>query len=146
MTVHFTDSSVGSITKWFWNFGDGKTSTVRNPSHTYSKAGAYTVTLTITGAGGTNSCTQPDYITVYDAPKANFSASPSSGKPPLQVNFTNESTGLITSWLWSFGDGTTSMNENPEHTYNSPKTYTAKLTVYGPGGTSSKTVSIRVAK
>ena len=146
VTVHFTDSSVGSITKWFWNFGDGKTSTVRNPSHTYSKAGAYTVTLTITGAGGTNSCTQPDYITVYDAPKANFSASPSSGKPPLQVNFTNESTGLITSWLWSFGDGTTSMNENPEHTYNSPKTYTAKLTVYGPGGTSSKTVSIRVAK
>jgi uncharacterized repeat protein (TIGR03803 family) len=146
VTVHFTDSSVGSITKWFWNFGDGKTSTVRNPSHTYSKAGAYTVTLTITGAGGTNSCTQPDYITVYDAPKANFSASPSSGKAPLQVNFTNESTGLITSWLWNFGDGTTSTNENPEHTYNSPKTYTAKLTVYGPGGTSSKTVSIRVAK
>ncbi len=146
VTVHFTDSSVGSITKWFWNFGDGKTSTVRNPSHTYSKAGAYTVTLTVTGAGGTSTCTQPDYIMVYDAPKANFSASPSSGKAPLPVNFTNESSGAVASWLWSFGDGATSTDENPEHTYNSPKTYTAKLTVYGPGGTSSKTVSIRVAK
>ena len=69
-----------------------------------------------------------------------------SGKAPLQVNFTNESTGLVTSWLWSFGDGATSTDENPEHTYNSPKTYTAKLTVYGPGGTSSKTVSIRATK
>ena len=146
LTVHFTDNSVGSITKWFWNFGDGKTSTVRNPSHTYSKAGAYTATLTVTGARGTDTCTQPDYITVYDTPKANFSASPSSGKAPLQVNFTNESTGLVTSWLWSFGDGATSTDENPEHTYNSPKTYTAKLTVYGPGGTSSKTVSIRATK
>ncbi len=146
VTVHFTDSSVGSITKWFWNFGDGKTSTVRNPSHTYSKAGAYTVTLTVTGAGGTSTGTQPDYIMVYDAPKANFSASPSSGKAPLPVNFTNESSGAVASWLWSFGDGATSTDENPEHTYNSPKTYTAKLTVYGPGGTSSKTVSIRVAK
>jgi uncharacterized repeat protein (TIGR03803 family) len=146
LTVHFTDSSVGSITKWSWNFGDGKTSTVRNPSHTYSQAGSYTVTLTVTGAGGTNTCTQPDYITVYDAPKANFSATPVSGKAPLQVKFTNESTGVITSWLWNFGDGATSTDENPEHTYNSPKTYTANLTVYGPGGTSSKTVSIRATK
>src|SRR5208283_1326659 len=146
VTVHFTDSSVGSITKWFWNFGDGKTSTVRNPSHTYSKAGAYTVTLTVTGAGGINTCTQPDYITVYDAPKANFSATPRSGDAPLQVNFTNESSGLVTSWLWNFGDGTTSTDENPTHTYESPRTYTAKLTVYGPGGAGSKTVSIVVKK
>ena len=146
LTVHFTDSSVGSIAKWFWNFGDGKTSTVRNPSHTYSKAGAYTVTLTVTGAGGINTCTQPDCITVYDAPKANFSASPSSGKAPLQVNFTNESTGLVTSWLWSFGDGATSTDVSPVHTYNRPGTFTAKLTVYGPGGTGSKTLSIRVRK
>ncbi|MFZ0932215.1 MAG: choice-of-anchor tandem repeat GloVer-containing protein [Syntrophobacteraceae bacterium] len=146
LTVHFSDSSAGSITKWLWNFGDGQTSTIRSPSHTYGKAGAYTVTLTVTGAGGTNTCTQPDYITVYAAPEANFSASPSSGKAPLRVNFTNKSTGLVTSWLWRFGDGATSTDESPDHTYNTPGTYTAMLTAYGPGGTGSKTLIIRVTK
>ena len=80
LNVHFTNSSVGSIKKWLWHFGDGHTSKVRSPSHTYHKAGVYTVTLTITGAGGTNTCSQPGYITVYAAPKANFSATPRSGK------------------------------------------------------------------
>ncbi|MGO9371098.1 MAG: PKD domain-containing protein [Syntrophobacteraceae bacterium] len=146
LTVHFTNSSVGSITKWLWNFGDGTTSKILNPTHTYSRARAYTVTLTVTGAGGTNTCTQPGYITVYAAPKAHFSAVPRSGDAPLQVNFTNESSGIVTSWLWHFGDGTTSTDENPAHTYDSPRTYTAKLTVYGPGGTGSKTLSILVKK
>jgi PKD repeat protein len=146
LAVHFSYSSTGSVTKCLWNFGDGKTSKVSNPSHTYSRAGAYTVTLTVTGPWGTYTCTQPDYITVYTAPKANFSASPRSGAAPLQVNFTNESSGLVTSWLWNFGDSTTSTDENPTHTYESPRTYTAKLTVYGPGGAGSKTVSIRATK
>ena len=139
MKVHFTDCSVGSFTKWLWHFGDGQTSKIRSPNHTYHKAGVYTVTLTLTGAGGTCTCTQPGYITVYAAPKANFSATPSSGNAPLQVNFTDESAGLVTGWLWNFGDGTTSTDENPTHTYESPRTYTAKLTVYGPGGSSTKT-------
>jgi hypothetical protein len=61
--------------------------------------------LTVTGAGGINTCTQPNYITVYTAPKANFFAAPGPGEVPLQVNFTNESAGVVTSWLWHFGDG-----------------------------------------
>jgi PKD repeat protein len=146
LAVHFSYSSTGSVTKCLWNFGDGKTSKVSNPSHSFSRAGAYTVTLTVTGPWGTYTCTQPDYINVYTAPKANFSASPRSGAAPLQVNFTNESSGLVTSWLWNFGDGTTSTDENPTHTYESPRTYTAKLTVYGPGGAGSKTASIVVKK
>ncbi len=146
LTVHFTDSSVGSITKWLWNFGDGHTSKLRSPSHTYNRAGAYTVTLTVTGDGSTNTLTKPDYITVYAPPKANFSAVPRSGDAPLQVDFVNESTGVITSWLWHFGDGATSTAESPDHTYNSPRTYTAKLTAYGPGGSRSKTMSIEVKK
>jgi PKD repeat protein len=146
LTVHFTDGSAGKITKWHWNFGDGQTSTTRNPSHTYSTAGAYTVSLTVTGTGGTNTYTQPDLITVYAAPRANFSVSPATGKAPLQVNFTNESTGLATSWLWRFGDGATSTAENPEHTYEKSGTYTATLIAYGPGGSGSKTLSIQVKK
>jgi PKD repeat protein len=146
LAVHFSYSSTGSATKWFWNFGDGKTSKVPNPSHTYNKAGAYTVTLTVTGAWGTCTCTQPGCITVYAEPKANFSATPRWGDAPLPVNFINESTGIFTSWLWNFGDGSTSTDENPAHTYNSPGTHKAKLTVYGPGGSGSKTMSITVKK
>jgi PKD repeat protein len=146
LTVHFTDKSVGSIKSWLWKFGDGTTSKTRNPSHTYSKAGTYAVTLTVTGPGGTNTCTYPDCITVYAAPKANFSAAPASGKAPLQVNFTDKSTGLVTGWLWKFGDGATSTDESPDHTYEKPGTYTAKLTVTGPGGSGTKTLSIRVTK
>ena len=146
LKVHFINSSAGSFTKWFWHFGDGKTSKIWNPNHTYSKAGTYTVTLTMTGAKGTTTCTQPDYITAYTAPKGNFSAAPRSGNAPLQVHFTYESGGVITSWLWSFGDGTTSTDLSPTHTYYSPRTYKAKLTVYGPGGSGSKTESIRVEK
>jgi len=145
LTVHFIDGSVGRIKSRLWNFGDGTTSDSKNPTHTY-KAGTYTVTLIVTGAGGTNVCSEPHYITVYAAPKANFSAAPTSGKAPLQVSFTDESTGLITSRLWHFGDGTTSTEESPDHTYSKPGTYNAKLTVTGPGGSSTKTLSIRVTK
>ena len=147
LTVHFTSSgSVGDITEWRWNFGDGHTSKLRNPSHTYNRAGAYTVTLTVAGPYGATTSTKPAYISVYTPPKARFSAEPRSGDAPLQVNFTNESTGVFTSWLWRFGDGTTSTDESPTHTYNSPRSYTAKLTVYGPGGSGSKTLSINVKK
>ena len=146
LKVHFMNSSAGSFTKWLWHFGDGETSKVWNPNHTYNKAGAFTVTLALTGARGTTTCTQPGLITAYAAPKARFSAVPRSGDAPLQVNFTNESTGIVTSYLWNFGDGTTSTDENPAHTYGSPGTHKAKLTVYGPGGDGSKTMSIAVKK
>ena len=146
LAVHFNYSSTESVTKCLWNFGDGNTSKVWSPSHTYTRAGTYTVTLTVTGPLGTYTCTKPGLITVYTKPKANFSAAPRSGDAPLQVNFTNESTGVVTSWLWNFGDGTTSSEMSPTHTYESPRTYKAKLTVYGPGGDGSKTESIRVEK
>lgn len=80
--VHFAYSSTGSVTKCLWNFGDGHTSKLRSPSHAYSKAGVYTVTLILTGAKGTITSTQPDLITVYAAPKAHFSASPDRGMLP----------------------------------------------------------------
>jgi PKD repeat protein len=146
LNVHFTNSSIGSFTKWLWHFGDGQTSKARNPNHTYRKAGVFTVTLTLTGAKGTITSTQPGLITVYAAPKAHFSAVPRSGDAPLTVDFINQSTGIVTSCLWNFGDGETSTDVSPAHTYESPRTYTAKLTVYGPGGSGSKTMSIHVKK
>ena len=70
LTVNFTDQSTGSITFWEWNFGDGSTSTMQNPSHTYIDPGAYTVSLTVTGSGGSDTETKTDFIEVQNVTKA----------------------------------------------------------------------------
>ena len=72
-------------------------------------------------------------------PDAHFSASPTSGAAPLTVNFTDQSTGQITSWSWDFGDGSTSTEQNPSHTYTDGGSYTVSLTVTGPGGSDTET-------
>jgi formylglycine-generating enzyme required for sulfatase activity len=64
LTVKFTDQSTGDPTSWQWDFGDGSTSTEHNPSHKYKNAGTYTVKLTVSNAGGNNTLTKQDYITV----------------------------------------------------------------------------------
>ena len=142
LTVNFTDQSTGSIDSWSWDFGDGGTSTAQNPSHTYNSEGTYTVSLTVTGPGGSDTETKVDYITATStppAPVADFVGSPTSGTAPLTVNFTDQSTGTIDSWSWDFGDGGTSTAQNPSHTYNSAGTFTVSLTVTGPGGSDNET-------
>ena len=142
LTVNFTSTPTGSVSSYAWTFGDGGTSTVQNPSHVYSTAGVYTVSLTVTGSGISNTKTNTGYVTVSAppaAPVAAFSASPISGTTPLTVNFTNASTGSISSYAWTFGDGGTSAVQNPSHVYASAGTYTVALTVTGPGG--SNTIS-----
>ena len=64
LTVAFSDASSGEVTGWSWNFGDGTTSTEQNPSHIYSRPGAYTVTLSVAGPGGDDTATRTDYIKV----------------------------------------------------------------------------------
>lgn len=71
-------------------------------------------------------------------PSADFTATPRSGNKPLSVQFTDESTGNITSWFWNFGDGVTSNTRNPPHTYNSTGYFTVTLTVTGPYGQDSE--------
>ncbi len=70
LTVNFTDQSTGNPTSWSWNFGDGGTSTSQNPSHTYTTAGTYSVTLTVSSVCGSNQFTRNNYISVSDAPSA----------------------------------------------------------------------------
>ena len=70
LTASFTDQSTGSITSWKWDFGDGSTSTMQNPSHTYTDPGNYTVSLTVTGPEGSDTNTKADYIKVWSPVKA----------------------------------------------------------------------------
>jgi PKD repeat protein len=144
LKVTFTCASTETVTKWFWEFGDGKTSTKQNPVYTYRKPGSYSVTLTVTGPGGTSTVTQAACINAYAVPKANFTAAPKRGVAPLQVNFADKSKGSITGWMWDFGDNQTSDEQHPVHTYTNAGTHSATLTVTGPVGTSTKTQKVSV--
>ncbi len=136
LTVSFTDQSTGVYSSWYWDFGDGYTSTEQNPTHIYRLVGTYDVTLTVDGAEGDNSLTKIGYITVTDPGtiSADFTASPVMGEAPLDVQFTDLSVGDVRSWSWDFGDGHTSIQQSPTHTYTSNGVYTVTLTVSGPAG------------
>ncbi len=94
-TVTFTDQSSNSPTDREWDFGDGSgNSTLQNPTHAYAAAGVYSVTLTVSNAGGSDTEAKTGYITVsLAAPVASFTANPTSGIAPLTVTFTDTSTG-----------------------------------------------------
>jgi len=139
LNVKFTDTSKGTPTKWKWEFGDGATSTQQNPTHKYSKVGSYTVELTATNAKGSNTLTKTNYINVVTKPVAAFSASPTSGKAPLTVEFTDKSTGVPTKWKWSFGDGKTSVQQSPKHQYLQEGKYKVTLTVSNVAGSNTIT-------
>ena len=140
LNIQFNDQSTGNITSYNWNFGDGATSTDTNPTHTYTTPGTYNVTETVTGPGGNNTQTQNNFITVnWPTPIANFTANTTSGINPLNVQFTDNSTGNITQYNWNFGDGANSTRQNPTHTYNTPGTYKVTETVTGPGGNNTQT-------
>src|SRR5438105_1535267 len=147
LTCSFTDQSSdpdGTIATWHWDFGDGSTPvTTRNPSHTYSTGGSYTVTLTVTdNQGAPNTVThsvapsQPN-----QPPTAAFTAS----CPTLTCSFTDQSSdpdGTIATWDWDFGDGSTPVTtRNPSHTYSAGGSYTVTLTVKDNQNASSSPVS-----
>ena len=128
LTVRFYASPQAN---YYWWFGDGATSTLQNPSHTYTSPGTYDVTL---GADNTQNQRSPAVvITVTTQPVANFDATPTTGQAPLLVKFSDTSTNSPTIWNWNFGDGTSSSVQNPTHTFNAGS-YTVTLTASNSGG------------
>jgi PKD repeat protein len=140
--VQFTDTSTGGPTSWQWSFGDGGTSTAQNPSHTFTTAGSYTVSLI--AANGSSSQSASRTVTVVSALVASFTFSPASPAAGQAVQFTDTSTGGPTSWQWNFGDGATSTSQNPSHTFATAASYTVVLTVTNSSGSKnvSRTVTV----
>jgi PKD repeat protein len=131
LVVDFVDSSTGSISSWSWDFGDSGSSSAQNPSHEYTTPGTYTVALTVAGPGGSDTETKVDCIEVAEPGSlvADFTGNPVSGFVPLMVSFTELSSGDVTSWFWTFGDGGSSTDPNPTYVYALPGTFTVSLKV-----------------
>ena len=133
LTVSFFDQSnpgTQTISNFDWNFGDSCTSYLQNPIHTYINSGIYTVTLTITDdIGVVDTEVKTSYITVYEA---DFSSDITQGLAPLTINFIDQSdqnSGYIINWEWSFGDDSSSFLQNPTHIYSIPGYYSVTLSV-----------------
>ena len=139
LQVGFTDLSTpsadGAISQWSWDYGDGTNGNTKNPNHLYTLGGNFPVSLIITDVNGcTNKKLISNYIKVSNPPIINFASSglTQSCTPPLNVQFTNTSTspdGLPLSYLWKFGDGTTSTSATPSHIYTQKGNYSVTLVV-----------------
>ena len=141
LTVIFVSTSTNTTTHdWDFN-GDGVLdASGTSVSYTYNDAGSYTVTLTATGPNGVDTLTRTNYVTVSPSPPvALFSAAnTTTGKKDLRVEFTNESIRYSSS-SWNFGDGNTSSDTNPIHTYTTSGTFDVSLSVTGDAGTDTFT-------
>ncbi len=135
--VTFTNQSSGPGLSYLWSFGDGATAVMQNPFHAFTTNGNFTITLLIKDQYGcTDSISKPNIVSIV-SPIANFKMSDSlSACPPLIVQVTNLSNNDI-SKTWDFGDGTSSITDNPSHFYSYPGNYVVTLKATGPGGCSS---------
>ncbi len=139
LTVQCTDKSIGNPTRINYNFGDSINIAGPDPVHTYRYPGTYTITQSITKYNAktnsimNSSMTKTNVITVDEVPSillvAKFTAAPVNGTAPLEVGFSDLSTGNPTSLNYDFGDGINATAPNPVHTYRYPGNYTVTLTV-----------------
>jgi PKD repeat protein len=127
------------VIRWEWSFGDGATSTERNPVHAYAQPGLYTVSLAVNSATVSDVRVRPNYIEVTrpPVPKPEFMAAtraPVAGDPVQFVDLSVAGAGEITGWLWDFGDGGHSTLQNPVHIYTAAAVYDVYLTITTTAG------------
>lgn len=151
--IAFTNLSTAGgspINAWNWDFGDGNSSTLVNPSHTYTLPGIYTVTLVVTAQNGqADAEVKSNYVIVNSIPNVGFTTSGNGCTVPFDVSFTNtSSTGGSINYVWNFGNGQTSTSQNPSTvTYATAGTYTVTLSVTNTttGCSNSTTQTIAVS-
>ena len=148
-TVTFTNNSVDGVT-YYWSFGDGDTSMLSNPSHTYEIPGTYDVTLVVSGGGICNDTLElTSAVTVLQTPVADFTSDYFNVvDPDGQIQFTNLSTGATT-YDWDFGDGQTSTLTDPINNYSDNGEFDVTLIAYSGAGCSdtiTQTVEVELFK
>ncbi len=135
LSVTFTSSASGGTSPYTfsWDFGDGSTSSDQNPSHTYSAAGDYPVILSVTDNNNEQDTAFLNIIVSQQvvAMQVTTNASPASGTVPFSVNFTADTSGGASpyTYSWDFGDGSSSSDQNPSHSYTLSGNFTVILTV-----------------
>ncbi len=130
MEIQFQDLSTGDSLAWYWDFDDGNTSDEQNPLHSYNQTGDYYVTLEISN----DSCLSSFELLVRVTNDTSYCTAEfiyENGTTPLSINFTDISTGDITSWQWDFGDGNYSTQQNPTHFYEAQGEYFVSLFIEG---------------
>ena len=127
--VDFNNNSTGG-TSYSWDFGDGATSTVEDPSHTYGDTGTYYVML-IVNPGFVCADTALGVIKLYNTLTADYSFNAGCSGTPVDFTDLSNSTeaGNIVDWDWNFGDGSTSTESDPDYEYGDGGTYSVTLTV-----------------
>jgi PKD repeat protein len=143
LAVQFLDTSLGYPDEWDWDFGDlSQSSYVQNPLHFFEEPGAYRVILTVTNSVTKVKDQAAAYIKVTADGLSEVAFEPEEyvGPAPLRISF-KDKTDLVfepTSWLWNFGDGSNSFEQNPIHTYEKPGMYTVALEAKNKEGVSQK--------
>ncbi len=132
-SVQFTDTSWDGPETWSWDFGDGSTSTDRSPEHTFARNGTYAVTLVVANDVGASEPRTLDVV-IQNRPVADFSWEIVGDRT---VKFSETSSNSPTEWLWDFGDGSTSSQRNPEHTFDSMNTFEVTLVATSAAGSSN---------
>ena len=127
--IGIVNSSSGDGITYLWDFGDGNIDSAANPIHGYADTGIYIIMLVVTDSNGCDSSLF-SFVTVEPPPTAGMIVDTlNTNCPPLVVSFLDSSSGNVTSWFWDFGDGATSANQNPIHTYSYPDTFDVTLVV-----------------
>lgn len=139
--ISFQDLSFGNPTAWLWDFGNGNTSTLKNPATSYLKAGKYTIKLIVTNAAGIkDTMTKVEHINIFDNPKANFYAEVVSGCSPVRVQLRDSSVAdtnnRIVQWAWDLGDGNLINEKDPSHIYRGSGDFAVTLKVTDDKGCS----------
>jgi PKD repeat protein len=133
LSINFQDISVGNMSSWSWDFGDGAFSYLQNPTHVYNEPGIYNVCLSI--ASPDSSCTDMACVTVYVGQSSQcvsqFTSYPAGPGTSMVIQFIDLSYGNIDNWYWTFGDGFTSTEQSPQHFYESAGSYYVCLTISG---------------
>ena len=127
--IIFQDLSNGNPSNWYWEFGDGNTSTSQNPSHVYMTSGAYSVKLIVSNGVVIDSLEVTNILNILKNPMASYSAISFIQQSFVPIQFTNLSQDAVY-YTWDFGDATISHNENPIHSYSGPGIYSVTLSAY----------------